>query len=345
MAIKVRLSNIELLRIIAMFMVISVHADYWILGVPTIDDFRVSSFSTFTRIYIEQLTIVGVNVFVLISGWFGIRPSKKSVLSLLFQIFFFLFGIYAIGIITGLSHFSIKSFAQCFLFTHSYWFIKAYMGLYILSPIINRFIETSSKQVYFRTLCSLFLFQFIYGWINSEIWINQGYSTFSFIALYLLAKYIRLYGAKWTTSIWGGLCMYLITSFLATIIGFIGVMLCIPLVPNLMISYINPLVVMGSLGLLIAFANISLKHSVTINKIAQSTFAVYLFPCFWISDYIYRQLFIDIYNKYNGITVILLITAILVGLYTVSVIVDQIRIILWRRIWKAIENYNNCNNG
>ena len=322
-------------------MIISVHADYWILGVPDINDFRISSAGTISRIFIEQLTVVVVNIFVLISGWFGIRPSVKSFSSLLFQTFFFLFGVYAVGVLTGLTHFSIKSFAQCFLFTHSYWFIKAYIGLYILSPILNKFIETCSKRVYFRTLCLLYSFQFIYGWINSEIWINQGYSTFSFICLYLLAKYIRLYGAQWTKSIKKGIYIYLITCFLAALIAIGGVILSIQSIPFLMISYINPFVVAGSLGLLIAFANMSLKYSAIINKIAQSTFAVYLFPCFWISDYIYRSLFINIYENYNGLTVIGLICTILINLFLVSIAFDQIRIFIWNWIWPTMEKRIN----
>ena len=40
------------------------------------------------RMLFESLAIVCVNVFVLISGWFGIRPKWKSVTNFLFQVFF-----------------------------------------------------------------------------------------------------------------------------------------------------------------------------------------------------------------------------------------------------------------
>ena len=45
--------------------------------------------ASFVKAYAEQLCIICVNVFVLISGWFGIRPCVKGVLSLLFQVYFF----------------------------------------------------------------------------------------------------------------------------------------------------------------------------------------------------------------------------------------------------------------
>ena len=40
------------------------------------------------RILVEHWAIIGVNVFVLISGWFGIRTSLKGACKLLFQVFF-----------------------------------------------------------------------------------------------------------------------------------------------------------------------------------------------------------------------------------------------------------------
>lgn len=206
---EVRQSNVELLRIIAMFMIIAVHADYWILGVPTFEEYTIAPSGTITRIFIEQLMVVGVNVFVLISGWFGIRPSIKSFLSLCFQIIFYLLGIYVIGLIAGFTQFSIKQLATCFLFTHNYWFIKAYIGLLILAPILNKFIENTDKKIFLAILCFFYGFQFVYGWINSEVWMAQGYSTFSFIGLYLLAKYIRQFGGRWTKSTKNGIAIYI----------------------------------------------------------------------------------------------------------------------------------------
>lgn len=336
-----RLSNFELLRIIAMFMIIAVHADYWILGIPSIEEFEVAPIGTITRIFIEQLTVVGVNIFVLISGWFGIRPSTKSFLSLCFQVIFYLLGVYVIGIVFGFTQFSIKQLAQCFLFTHSYWFVKAYIALLIMAPILNKFIESVNKKTFATTLVLLYGFQFVYGWINSEVWIAQGYSAFSFIALYLLARYVRLYNKNWMMSPKLGLAIYIYSSILATLLGILGTCYDLPIITTLMVSYVSPLVVAGSIGLLLQFSNLAISYSPKINFIARSTFAVYLFPCFYISDYIYKYLFISIYNDYYGITVIGLIFVILIALYLISIAIDQIRIWSWNLIWSSLENRIN----
>ena len=81
-----RLSNIELLRIIAMFMILVIHANMVALPHPTTDDLVSLPLSTTTRYFIESFGIVGVDIFVLISGWFLINTIAKNFYSLFFQI-------------------------------------------------------------------------------------------------------------------------------------------------------------------------------------------------------------------------------------------------------------------
>ncbi|MDE5822852.1 MAG: acyltransferase [Paramuribaculum sp.] len=322
-----------------MFMIIAVHADYWAIGIPTKEDLVMSPIATFARVFIEQLTVVGVNIFVLISGWFGIKPTAKSFTSICFQTVFYLLGVYTIGVAFGLTNFSIKQLATCFLFTHKYWFIKAYIALVILAPVLNIFVENVKKTIFRNVLIFLFTFQFIYGWLNQEVWIAQGYSGFSFIALYLLARYLRIYGIKWLFSI--SRSLYIVSCIVATLIALIGIYGSIQTVPNLMVSYVSPFVIAGAIGLLINFEKLNLSYSPLINKIAKSTFAVYLFPCFYISDYIYHNLFIEIYNEYDGIMVIVLFTIILITLYLISVLIDQFRLSVWNWFWKYFEKLIN----
>lgn len=68
MSLDSRLSNFELLRCLAMFLVLVVHADFFSLGEPSITNFTSISLSDMTRLFIEGVSIVCVNVFVLISG-------------------------------------------------------------------------------------------------------------------------------------------------------------------------------------------------------------------------------------------------------------------------------------
>ena len=121
---KLRSSNIELLRIISMFLVLIVHADYFSLGAPTITEITDKPLSSFARILFESLSILCVNVFVFISGWFSIKPNFKRVTNFLFQCLFFLIGIYTVCLILGLTQLSLKGIAGCFFMLRWNWFIK-----------------------------------------------------------------------------------------------------------------------------------------------------------------------------------------------------------------------------
>ena len=80
-----RQSNIELLRIAAMLLILVLHANFFALGAYEPEDFKTDPLPTATRILFEQAAIYAVNLFVLISGWFGIRTKTKSLTALMFQ--------------------------------------------------------------------------------------------------------------------------------------------------------------------------------------------------------------------------------------------------------------------
>ena len=96
-----RQSNHELLRINALLLVLVLHSDYHTLGAYEPAEFHSQPVPTATRLLVEQGALVCVNVFVLLSGWFGIRARARGVASLLFQYYFFgllLFLVLAFGI-------------------------------------------------------------------------------------------------------------------------------------------------------------------------------------------------------------------------------------------------------
>ena len=83
---KTRQSNVELLRLLAMFMVLLLHAVQsfqWPRGGFLMSQPRLVhlGFS-----FVEMISVVAVNVFVLISGWFGIRPTTRGLGKFLYQI-------------------------------------------------------------------------------------------------------------------------------------------------------------------------------------------------------------------------------------------------------------------
>jgi surface polysaccharide O-acyltransferase-like enzyme len=91
------------------------------------------------------------------------------------------------------------------LLTSKNWFIKSYIGLYILSPILNCFCEKATEKQFVIFLTGFYIFQTLYGLLDAVTFINGGYSTFSFIGLYILAQYIKRYrldSYKWRGGIY-----------------------------------------------------------------------------------------------------------------------------------------------
>ena len=159
---KTRNSNIELLRIIAMVMILGLHVNYLAIGEPSSQDIATSPLQSFVRMFAEYVCIVGVNVFVLISGWFGINYKLKGLCNFLFQSLFFSLIIFTLFVIAGnigMNRLNIMS--SFLLYKNAYWFVWAYLVLYIMAPILNAFIEKSNKQTLKRVLVLFFVIQTI----------------------------------------------------------------------------------------------------------------------------------------------------------------------------------------
>ena len=325
-----RKSGIELLRIIAMFLVLVVHASFSSVGEPTYNDIIQSSFSSYTRFFFQSLSIGCVDIFVIITGWFGIRPKRESFFNFTFQCLFFLFGIYAFCLATGLASFSIKGIAECLLFRGT-WFVKAYLLLYILAPLLNAFIDSASERQHRMLLIYFFSFQIIYSWASFAVtFFEQGYSTMSFIGLYLLARYFSIYKPKignYNKNYY--LAFFFMSVILLATTSFLTRRFQIEAVAGRILGYDQPLVIASSFSLVLYFNKLDFQNAV-INSIAVSSFAVYLLhsnPNFFVQYYI--PTIKSIYNSYNGIICLGEILLFLLFVFTLAILIDKIRIWLW----------------
>lgn len=341
----IRQGNIELLRIIAMLLVLIVHANYFSIGQPTQEEVIHSPIPSFTRMFVQSLSVICVNVFILITGWFGLKPKLKSISSFIFQCLFFLVGIYAMMSIIGLAEFSLNGIASCFLLTPWNWFIKAYLGLCIFAPMLNVYIERSSEQTLRKVIMFFFIFQCIYGWISSgATYIESGYSAFSFVGLYLLARYVRIYPNVLTTqSKWIDLFIFFLiitiqsaATFTLTYIEGVGG-------SGIIYSYISPGVILSALYLLLFFSKLRIQNRI-INFLGASSFAAFLLhtnPNICLPYY--KPLCIEIYEKYSGIYCLSTMLFFVLAVYAIAVMIDQVRIFCYDRIWPFIKKNDKYN--
>lgn len=130
--------------------------------------------------------------------------------------------------------------------------------MYILAPILNAFTDTISQKIFRNTFLAFYIFQSVYGWLSpGAVFLVHCYSAMSFVGLYLLARYIRVYGSKCLNYLpHYYLVVYLAISLsLLSILSYIFTLLGVDVVNALIYSYINPLMVLSALALLCFSAN------------------------------------------------------------------------------------------
>lgn len=330
-----RHTNMELLRILAMFLVLSVHANFYALGSPTAITISENPIASATRIVLCVTCCMCVNLFILISGWFSIKPSLRGFCKFAFQCLYFSLGIYAVMILTNNAQLSLLDVSRCFYFTQWDWFVKAYIGLYIIAPALNAFVEKISKKQLQLFLVSFYLFQTLYSVRGSAVFIESGYSTFSFIGLYMIGRYLGKYGLP---SIRNKqlIAAVAVPTLFTSVVYYFDAMRDTFMFSGMCLSYANPIMIVAAAAFTLLFGRLNVRYNRYINFISASAFAAYLFhydP--HILDYFCTNSQ-KIYATFNGLSCIGLEMVFIVIVFAISVILDQPRKYLWNKINELI---------
>lgn len=344
-----RASNFELLRLLAMLLVLILHANYLTFHFPTTEALHSQPLGSLGRIWSEALAIVGVNVFVLISGYFGIRLRIKGMVSLLFQAAFYTVGIYLTLVALDLEPFQTKAFLRTFfpLDRSKEWFLPTYLSLMIFAPLLNSFIQKQSKQMLRNYLIFFYILSTLFGFLSDQLEVQYGYSLISFCGIYLLGRYFRLYPEEInhykTTTLIG---IYLGISFAQSLALFAyGYVSGQSIVANALtgkfLSYVSPLNILMAAALFLAFSRLKIE-SRAINWIASSTFAVYLIHC--------NGRLLGYYTGYihglseHPVGVFLgMVAGFILLVFTGSILIDKVRLLLWDKIFSPL--YDRLRSG
>ena len=152
-----RHSGLECLRIISIILIVSMH----ILG----NTFHTSNLLNKEFIlFVNTLGNTGVTLFILISGYFGIRFNTHKFFKMLVVVWFYSIVSYLIETIwlhtphtwTGLASSLIP------ILSKKYWFMTCYVVLYCFSPYLNRLVQNLSQKSY-EQLLLLWGFFFIFA--------------------------------------------------------------------------------------------------------------------------------------------------------------------------------------
>ena len=189
-------SNIELLRIISIFMVILSHY-YCHSFFP---DDNIIILNELIMLFLGSGGKIAVNVFVIISGYFLV--TQKFRFGKLFK-FFSCTYFWSIAIlIFSIVLFGLSNVSQSLLIkainplTPLNWFARAYLHLYLIFPLLNRLIYKYSKKTLVYVIGILTVVFFVIPTIRNIA--LGGYFNFLliFTDLYFIGAYLRLYTSK-----------------------------------------------------------------------------------------------------------------------------------------------------
>lgn len=329
---KVRESNVELLRIVSMILVLVSHASYTSLNPPTQSDISASLDSAILRGISESLSVVCVNAFILVSGWYGIKVRAIRIIELLFQVFFVSITTFLAMRMLGLTQsMNVNGWLEMILIKHrGYWFVKAYIILYLFAPVLNVFVQTVNRKQLKVFLMAFFMVQIVYGFYHYGGWYAGGYSPLSFMGLYLLARFMRLYSGKFTQfSIYTDISLYLIISVF-TVISSLALTYMFDKGGTVLFLYSSPLVILSSVFFFLFFTKLSFRSRI-VNWVAASCFAVYLIHN---SPYMFHPYYIDIIRHWfaeeSRICFMLYTTGLITAYFVFSIMFDKVRIMVWK---------------
>lgn len=356
-----RQSNFELMRIIAMLMIIVWHI--------IIHGHLIENTTGLTNLFLNLLLcicIVHVNSFVLLMGYFQYEKSfsLNKFLKLFNAQWFYKIIFAVLALVTGIVAISKPRFILEILpigSPNNYWFIYCYLGTYLLSPFINKFIAFIDKKDYRNCLIVCFVLFSVVAYItHGSIIDNNGSTIYQFIFLYLLGAYLHKYPIKDNIYLkkYSNNKLLLIFSLgfiLFTIINFLIQVFAIYMINtnNSIIRtislyildskyyYSSPVTILQTVCFFLFFGAINVK-SKFINIISSTTLGIYLIhDNSYVRTIIYKALKIDlsVHSKMH----IVYSLSMSIFIFAICSFIEIIRIFIFKKISERKKMKKCCN--
>lgn len=196
--------NFELLRIVAMLMVISLHylGKGGLLILPHEEGYL--PVNTTLAQFLEALAYPATNLYVMITGYFCVKSSFKieRIVKIWIQVFTYSFGIFLIMLLIGrITIGDISDIYQFALYalpitSRHYWFATFYLVFYLISPFLGKMITKLSQTAHFTLMIVLIvLFSKLIPNVvyTAYSWDDTGAGIAWFVVLFVISSYISLY--------------------------------------------------------------------------------------------------------------------------------------------------------
>lgn len=339
-----RLSNFELLRIIAMYLIVLHHSVvHGVCDVTKnfnmINDHPLNGSIAYT---LGSGGEVGVYIFVLITGYFMINShiSLAKLVKLWLPIFFWSLSLYVIFNYRSISILGLFKTILPITFGQ-YWFMTTYVFMYLLIPFLNKgvdYINSKTRLWYFLILGCLLI-------ISGCPILGMGTVTSrlaDFCVVYMIGALIRKSNLlqkekyiKYANIAMVVLCSLDILSIalLISVGTYIHKIVLLKLAQNIVISPWTMIGILIAIAVFMVLGSHDIRYNKLINKISAVTFGIYL-----ISDNQYLNIWLwqKIFHMNQMITqapLFMLLYVILVSIivFCLTGIIESIRKFLFRR--------------
>lgn len=300
---------------------------------------------------LECFCIVAVNAYMLLSGYFLSTSYFKlsRLIKLYLQIWFYSvligMGAYLFGIYPQ-EEFSLH-YVLTLIFPITmghYWFMTAYVFLYIFMPILSFAVRGMDKKQFILSLILLFtVFSLVKSILPARVEMDgQGYDVLWYICVFMAAAYIRKFGFKPYEKRGMSLILYLA-----------GVLLCfgelmllhmvyiktgaLEHIMKISIEYNHFFPFIASLGIVGVFKELRLPDGFGkfINRISPYTLGVYLLHENLGVRYAWQKLFGAADIDSAGMLILRTVEAVIV-VFTVGIIFDSIRNFIFKGLNKLL---------
>lgn len=359
MANEERNSNIEVLRMIAMIMIVASHAanyinrgEAWLTGGGSL-------------LSIQLLGIggqLGVTIFVAISSWFLCDAnsfSTKKILKLIWSVwsgcvlFCIIDKVFSLKLLDGSD--LIKELITPFY--SQYWFVTTYIMFALLEPFLRNYIRSLCQEQLKAICIVLCALVFVYNMVFLS---NPGYHLADFICIYVLTCYVKryrieiLYKHAGAIAFVSWLGLFILIHVSGKCLNMINHGNAIIQIYNRLWS-INPIIFTIAISLLIVFGK-NKKCNQRLNRMAKSTLGVYIIhenlifrgdankdSLLWIGFLEFNKWFNDSYwfvLYYSGCVVLVFFSALFMEMvrsfFLDKILFDKLRFV--DRICKKIDS-------
>lgn len=332
--------GIDLLRIVSMIMIVTLHV---IRQGGILYTTEIGTPNNTAAWIMEALCIGAVNLYAMISGFVGVNAKKTrfyKLITMWLQVEFYCVISTIIVYCVSKEPFDFARFMNRLLpfSTETYWYFTSYFIMFFFIPFYNKLLSVLSRRQLKYLGVIIFVFSSLWPtvWQSDLMHVNRGYSFLWLSLLYILggiARKLELHkkanGAVMTV-------IFILLMLAGACFRFADENLGWSVTDsNLLICYYSVNVVAGTFCLLLAAAKMDIKRRAAIKVIealSPLTFGVYIIHT---SEYMWDYVLAGAFKSYADLGTFVMVLAVIgtaLGIYLACSALDAVRLGLFKLI-------------